>query len=233
MPAKFKKGYFKRIARKLAQGKYNHTYYLSGKLHNKMVSRTVGFPESMSVPLRYDQSIALASITNNYLFRGNSVFDPDFTGSGNQPNYFDNYAAIYQQYRVRSSSITVRFYNASATIASRVLLMPSDTSTPPANVMNGAGNPFAKNRILGTTVTGSNQVVLKGKMSTSKINGKTPAQVLAGDQYQSVVTSNPSDPWFWIIMTEDLGLASAQNLLLDVSIVYQVDFTDKTNVNLS
>lgn len=42
-----------------------------------------------------------------YQFRANSVYDPDYTGIGHQPMYFDNFASLYTKYRVLSSKITV------------------------------------------------------------------------------------------------------------------------------
>ena len=39
----------------------------------------------------------------------NSLFDPDFTGTGHQPYYFDQFATIYQRYTVIGSKLTATF----------------------------------------------------------------------------------------------------------------------------
>lgn len=53
-------------------------------------------------------SNALTTINGSiWQYRANSVFDPDYTGVGHQPMYFDNLAAIYQNYRVLGCKITV------------------------------------------------------------------------------------------------------------------------------
>lgn len=44
-------------------------------------------------------------------FRTASLFDPDRTGAGHQPLFFDEMAAIYKQYRVLGAKCTVRFVN--------------------------------------------------------------------------------------------------------------------------
>lgn len=200
---------------------------------SRLTAHIIGFPEKMIAKLSYNETVTLSSISGSFILRGNSVFDPNFTGGGNQPNYFDNYAAIYQKYRVLSSTLTVRFLNVSSTIGCRIMIMPSDSQTPPTNVMNSVGNPYTKQTILGINTSSRNLINLKQRMSTAKLNGKSKAAIMASDSYESGVGTNPTDPWFWIIQYEDLGLASACNIIADVKVVYNVQFTDKANQNLS
>ncbi len=60
--------------------------------------------------LRYVDTISLdpgiAAITN-HVFRCNSLFDPDSTGAGHQPLIFDEFAELYQEYRVLKAKIKV------------------------------------------------------------------------------------------------------------------------------
>lgn len=71
---------------------------------------TVLLKNKTTAKLRYVDDISLgvdiAGITN-HVFRANSCFDPDFTGVGHQPLMFDEYALLYDQYRVLSSTIKV------------------------------------------------------------------------------------------------------------------------------
>ena len=46
-------------------------------------------------------------------FRTASLFDPDRTGTGHQPLFFDEMAAIYKQYRILGAKCRVRFVNMS------------------------------------------------------------------------------------------------------------------------
>jgi len=45
-----------------------------------------------------------------YRFRTNSLFDPDFTGTGHQPTAVDEMARFYQRYAVVSAKIVVTFF---------------------------------------------------------------------------------------------------------------------------
>lgn len=48
-----------------------------------------------------------------YVFRVNSLFDPDFTGGGHQPLGFDQMSAMYNRYTVTNCQIRVVFSNPS------------------------------------------------------------------------------------------------------------------------
>lgn len=68
-----------------------------------------GFPNTKTVALRYvtTQAINTSSSNTVRVFRANSIFDPDFTGGGHQPMYRDQYALIYDDYRVNYATITM------------------------------------------------------------------------------------------------------------------------------
>lgn len=218
---KLKKRFIKKGARKYKVPRYTN------------VSKVIGFPESMLTKLVYQQSTSTTALTFSNVFRGNSVFDPDFTGAGNQPNYFDTYASLYAKYRVVASKIECRIVNGSSTVPIRWSIMPSDSSTILTNVANASGNPMCKTGIC-TLASGSRSIcTVKSYCTTARINGKTKAQINGSDQYESLVSTNPADAWFWIFQCEDLSIASNMAVIIDFKLTYYVRFTDKFNQNLS
>jgi len=67
------------------------------------VARMIPFPETKLVKHKYfgivDVPAAAASgLTTQYVFRAHSTYDPDYTGTGHQPMYRDEMAAIYNRY---------------------------------------------------------------------------------------------------------------------------------------
>lgn len=71
-----------------------------------------GFPERLKTKLHYCDVVQLAASAGNpgiYQFRMNSLFDPDYTGVGHQPQWFDQLSAVYNFYKVLGSKITVTF----------------------------------------------------------------------------------------------------------------------------
>lgn len=68
------------------------------------------FPAKITARLRYSTTIRLdpgTGVPAPYLFRANSINDPDFTGIGHQPYGHDTYQSIYNHYNVRSATITM------------------------------------------------------------------------------------------------------------------------------
>jgi len=63
------------------------------------------------VKLTYADQIRLdptvGGVPKTYVFRANSLFDPDYSFTGHQPLYYDQYSAIYKAYKVYGSKITI------------------------------------------------------------------------------------------------------------------------------
>lgn len=53
----------------------------------------------------------VAGHSSYYAFRANSTYDPDYTGTGHQPNFRDECAATYIYYTVLAAKITVTYPN--------------------------------------------------------------------------------------------------------------------------
>ncbi len=72
-------------------------------------------PDVMRVQLKYNgRKTSNGGGTVNiedYIFRGNSCFDPDFAVGGDQPLGFDEWSALYRRYRVIACKADVDFIN--------------------------------------------------------------------------------------------------------------------------
>lgn len=61
---------------------------------------------------RYCDYVALTTsgaLPVEYVFRLNSMFDPDYTGTGHQPMRFDQMCAFYSQYCVVGAKVTIKY----------------------------------------------------------------------------------------------------------------------------
>ncbi len=73
---------------------------------------SVGFPKTNAVKLRYVEHSTIQPGTGTigtYVFRANGCFDPDFTGTGHQPNGYDQWSAFYNHYVVVSAIAKVTY----------------------------------------------------------------------------------------------------------------------------
>ena len=69
-----------------------------------------GFPRCQLVRMVYFQQVRLdpAGTPATHVFMANSVYDPDWTNTGgHQPMFHDQYAAVYNKYKVVSSRIDI------------------------------------------------------------------------------------------------------------------------------
>lgn len=82
--------------------------------------RLVGFqgvpagirPNQRIVKLRYATLFNLSSVggvLGTHVFRANSLYDPDYTGTGHQPMLFDELSAYFRHYVVLGSKIWVKW----------------------------------------------------------------------------------------------------------------------------
>ncbi len=198
---------------------------------------TVGCPDSVRLILRYGMMTTASTTLGNlysYQFRGNSVFDPDYTGGGAQPNYYDNWSQMYNSYVVLSSKIKIEVLNLTATNPVLVGVYPAYNTALAASISDLVGMRYAQAKsIMGTG--NAVKATLTSSMSTAQIFGIPELAVTADDLYSSVVTTNPASAqqWYWTILAQDESGTTTLNLQLRVVLEYDVKFFDPAVVNLS
>lgn len=187
-----------------------------------------GFSDQTSARLTYVQNLVLSpglSFTT-YAFRGNSLYDPDYTAGGHQPLYFDQYSEIYNKYRVMGCSIRVDTNNASTASALYFIAFPS-TETGSLLSISAAleqGRAKAPKIIpLGQTMSSAR---LKSYCSTRKALGQTKTQVMDDDNAAGI-GANPLQIWYWNLFWESTDGSSAVITHAIVKLTYYVQFFDR------
>ncbi len=181
-----------------------------------------GFPKSKMVRMRYCDQItidpAIGSV-GTHQFRCNSIFDPDFTGTGHQPYTHDTWATVYQHYRVVGSRIRATVMSRgvdSSTFQGVCGIRLADTSTTitnPSLMMETALAPwksYSTNNSRGTT--------LYQNFSAKKFFTKQKA---GSDSLQASFGSNPTEIAFYQVWVAS-GRATDDAPSLDVQI--QIDY---------
>lgn len=200
------------------------------------ISQIGGVSDRQRVNLKYTTIIAPTNITTtgalSYVFRGNSVFDPDFSGTGGQPVNFDDYAALYNQYRVWQSSIKVHMMTTlSGTEPIMWVLGPRHTSTAvtSATQMDYAAQPYAHSTLQNIYRTGASDTVWSGSMSTRKIQGLSAAEFEGRDDLTSLVSTNPTEVWFWHVTATNVDPSVTSTVCFMAELVYDVEFFDRVD----
>jgi len=196
------------------------------------IPKSIGFPDRIQTTLRYTDIWALGpgAQAGQYTYRGNSLFDPDYTSTGHQPRYFDQYSAVYSKYLVTSSSIKVSVMNNAGTSPVFVVVFPA-TDIP--TLLTGAPAseyPRAKqSKLLG--VAGYQTVAVNHKAATTTILGLKPYQINDLD-FSALVGANPTQIWYWNLFFQNVN---AVNLSISVAIEMQFncEFFDRIEVPVS
>lgn len=174
---------------------------------------------------RYPLTSSSGVISTLQQFRGNSPFDPDFTGVGVSAAGFTTYSSIYNSYRCYGSSIMVQWCNTGTSAGTQV--MQVGVSATPASAVSYTTidqlleNPYGKVKILSFN---ANVPRTKMYMSTAKIEGVHKKTVVSDDAYGSAVTTNPSNPWFWNIMAQSVDQTTTSVTVAYVTITYYCEF---------
>lgn len=197
------------------------------------VSNTTGIPDRIKVNLCYSDIIQVnpGLFRDTRIFRGNSLYDPDYTGTGHQPLYFDQYMAMYSKYRVLGSRCKVTYINNQGSSSTVLALVPS---TEPVILTTYHGIreiPRAK-ATAPIPVAARYPFSLTSSSTTRVMCGLSSAEQWDED-WSGTSTTNPTQLWYWLvyIQTAD-GLQNAIGQL-QVDIIYDCVFYDKVWISSS
>lgn len=187
-----------------------------------LIRQPTGAADSTFIKLTYTQALSFSPAALGvgfYVMRGNSIWDPDFTSTGGQPYFSDQWATIYQAYTVLGSSIRVQAFADAGTTAYQLNVTPSTGSANYTNLDHITEQPYTR-----YTVTQVNQAsrAVKNYMSTNKILGVRKSQVFDDPNLSALLTANPASSWFWHINVASLSGAASQTYVVRMKITYFV-----------
>ena len=187
-----------------------------------------GIPQRIRTRLIYSDAVRLtaAAGTQNYLFRLNSLFDPDLTGTGHQPQFFDQYATLYNNYRVWNCRWIINARSATTGTPVNIMVSPENGSTTWGADMFLGEHPQAQQRLLESANTGV--TFMSGSVSLPALNGVTAAEY-KDDKYMAAVTTNPSDLNILHIHTYS-PIDLAHEVDVTIKLIYDVEFFDYKQV---
>lgn len=157
--------------------------------------RSLGLPKQVFTKLKYNFHRAInltAGAEDLFEHRLNSLFDPNSSGVGDQPYYFDQWAALFQRYRVYGCKIRLTVYANSNTLqvfAPYLTVYSFADAVPSATTEVLARTKRSIRRVIGLNqqpITISQYYDLPSLACVSKREYNT------AEVFQSAVTTNPS-----------------------------------------
>lgn len=204
----------------------------STRLLNK-VQTGLGFPRRIVKTLRYAELVSITSTTGilqTYRFSANGLFDPNITGTGHQPLYFDQVMSLYNQYTVIGSKIECRIVPSSANTSpvAVILMLDDDTTLTPTDI-TGVQEQSQANRLKIVHVSEANPIVLTKKFSTKKNFG---GSILANTNLTGTPASNPIEQMYFDICAQTIG-GNTASVSVEVLITYIAVFNELKDVGQS
>lgn len=238
-----KRGYGHNPARKgkiLVRGKKN---YNKKKYKQKMMTKAsftrlkdVIGSDRLLTKLMYSQRVSLTSTAGaitSQLFSGNGLYDPDVSGTGSQPEGFDQMMALYGRYRVYSSKIKVDFINVgstNATSAFEICIVPVPGNATGFTTMDDAkAAPYAKYGVYNIW----NLQRISHYIGTEKIYGLHKNAVEIETTYAGTSASSPTLEWTWQIYVQSADRSSTATCYTYTTIEYYSEFFDRNQLQLS
>lgn len=188
-----------------------------------------GFPEQVRTKLRYVQIGNLTNVAGTLVkqaFRMNSIFDPDLTGVGHQPMWRDNFAAVYNHYKVVASTFEVTFTQSNADQNDELAvvgLVRDDDGSAASTYIELSEQSSGQHAVLGLNASNSGSITMKTdfkvwrdlKLSSASSEGEAGA----------AMGSNPAEETDVIVWLSSVN-ASTITVAYDVTIVYDVLFSE-------
>lgn len=190
-----------------------------------VTTRPLIFPSRMKGTMTYDESGNLGpavGTTSVLVFRGNSVYDPDFTGTGTTCRGYSQMASLYGRYRVLGFRASITWNNLT-TSPCQIFAVLSPTTT--------IGTDFyamvAQRHIWRSAIsqsTGSGHAEHKLGSRVSAIYGVPESQVLTEDDFAAVTGANPNNGvYLHVGVYSDYGTASVNvNIRMEYDVVWSL-----------
>jgi len=182
--------------------------------------RALGLPAEFRMPMRYVESITLVAATGSlgiYQYRTNSLFDPNFTGTGHQPYGFDQMKTYYASYLVTSSKASIECLS-SATVVCLAGIATSAESSTGITTADGFMEP------------GKGQGGLLYSNSTRGFETCWALKAIADHDpadYSALISASPANSDFYTVFVQDAyALAGTATLFFTILIEYEVTWKD-------
>jgi hypothetical protein len=198
----------------------------SGQTTN--INGPIGYPDRVKTTLVYCDTLTITGTSQQYTYKGNSLYDPNYTGTGHQPFYYDQYIAVYQRYRVYAAKIYIRSLNG-ADNPLTVVCVPSSQIPTFLSLSQALESP----RSVSTGPLPVNYYFRAEELclnaTTREILGLTPAQIYDAD-FAALYNADPVELWYYALY---FGSASSVNVTVQIRIEFQCEFFDRAPVSLS
>jgi hypothetical protein len=204
---------------------------------DKLLPNLQTYPDALNVPFRYMDDIILtctSGAAGQAQFRLSSLYDPDLTGLGNQPRYYDTMlgassgSAPYSSYRVSKARVRVLIYcmNSSTTAFGHIYARVSRDSTllsPTIDPSYYSEGPDLASTLVTNDQSSNNMAVFEFNINIAKFFGARSTNQM--DNLRALYNANPVDNVFLEVGARPFDLTTSTTYRGTVEIVYQAQLS--------
>jgi len=177
-----------------------------------------GFPRRLYIAHKYFETINITCTTGaltGIQISCNGMFDPNITGTGHQPMFFDNCGAIYDHYTVVKSKAKFTVCpNSTVTYPCRVALYADDDTSGPATFNAAVENANGLFKVFNPNP--SDPVILFKEWSARSTFGGDP---LSNDNLQGTTSANPTEQTVYTLQCDVPSLVTTV-FSISVEVIY-------------
>lgn len=202
-----------------------------------------GLPDSLYMRHIYTARISVAlagTASNDTNLSGNDLVDPEITGGGGKPRYYDQLAALYDRFTVMGSRIKVVHASPSSTFASGTVIMVvrpvSNDGYVQYNALQNMELPNSRYKIISSFSGGPSQRTITHYAKTKTVMGVKDVvdNVDLSGTAQPAGGSSPLSEWRWnISMGTFDGTTQTVTYTILVTIIYYVKWSEKVDIAVS
>lgn len=218
-----------KVSKKKLFGKYKKILSVRKTKPTTFLNNVVlgkGFPRKLSFTHKY-RDIATATVSGgamtNYLFSCNGMYDPNISGTGGQPQWFDQLTALYNHYCVIGSKILVRFLPMdqsgliTPTTVACGIFVNDDASLASSQTYLTLGQQ-STGKVTYLAPLAVKPTVISRKWSAKKTFG---GSVLSNTELQGTNGSNPTDQSYYHLFFQNANLSTTtQSIIFEVELEY-------------
>lgn len=167
-------------------------------------------------------------------FTINGLYDPEVAIGGNQPLYFDQYMAMYKNYRVYACKVIVRMSCGSSTnnmFHATAAMHPSSNGAAPYGSIQTAYQQ--RGAVYRNLVPTAGNVVLKGYYRISNVLGLPRLEVAIDDNMSGTASANPPISAYCHVYVKNNDGTNIVPLTYEVKLVYYAKFYNLVEVAAS
>lgn len=199
--------YTKRTTRRTNK-RYKKRYAKKNTKVSPTRSLGLGFPKKLLITHKYVESQSLTTTTGaiaSYIWSTNSLYDPNASGVGHQPMFYDQLGAIYNHYTVIGSRVRFRFVPSGNNVVPYriVTYINDDTGITPGTIAAMAEQNSARVTIVPMAPSNANTLILR--WSAKKAMGRS---VLANDALGAAVGANPAEQQYFTFALQPMDGSS-------------------------